>query len=151
MHNQKNSEVSFYLVKNEVSDDDVIKNNLSGVVLDKLPILTTRDIIEYSQRVDTILVTKEALIKFRSIKKEKFAICVGNQPVLLGQVWSLKNPVSLANNGFIALESFDGDNKIIFAYNIVDPDESDIERIVDYTRRKKLILDSLSRSNKLVK
>ena len=87
MHNQKNTEVSFYVVINTISDD-VLKNDLSGVVLDKSPVFTTKDIIEYSQSEHAVKLSKEAYKKYRAIRKgTAFAFFVDNKPVYLGVVW----------------------------------------------------------------
>jgi hypothetical protein len=158
MHNQKyteNTEVSLYLVKNKISADDVLKNNLSKVVLDESPVFTRKDIIEYSQSEHTIKLTKEAFEKFKAIRGDiswgkVFAICVDNKPVLLGTTWYLYASTSTCN-GLSAMEAIMGCNEIELEYCISNPDASDVETIIDYTRKIKLIFDSFRRNNEQAK
>lgn len=152
----ENTEVSFYCVKNKISDDDIRNNNITGVVLDESPVFTSKDIIGYSQSEHTIKLTEEAYQKFKrlsSIKRLRtngfFAICVDNKPVLLGTIWSPWLSVRTCN-GLSAMEAIMGCNEIELEYCISNPDASDVETIIDYTRKIKLIFDSFRRNNEQV-
>lgn len=148
----RNTEVSFYLVKNKISDDDIRKNNLSGAVLDKSPVFTTKDIIEYSQSENTIKLTKEAYKNFLALRDyDCFAICVDNKPVYLGKVEHPSYWSSLGFNGLTASE-VRMNNEIHLLYWALTPDGGlKIEKeVIDDPRHNKLILDSLRKSNKLV-
>jgi hypothetical protein len=144
--NQKNTEVSFYLVGNTVNLDDIHKNDLRGVVLNYSPVFTTKDIIEYSQSEHSIKLTKEAFKEFLALKVGAvFAFCVDSKPVYLGVVWS---PIrSSSFNSVAAIASLVDKNKIQILAGY--PDGSFFEGIDP--RSNKLILDSLRNSNKLVK
>ena len=104
--------------------------------------------IEYSQSEHSIKLTKEAFDKFKALNMRGFfAICVDNKPVYLGRVWSIY--LSSSFNGVVATEHLYEwrENKIQISTGY--PDEDYFEGIDP--RSNKLILDSLRKSNKLVK
>lgn len=154
MHNQKNTEVSFYLVKNSLFDSH--KFDLSEVILDESPVFTTKDIIEYSQSDHTIKLTKEAYKKWCALPAalHYFAICLDNHPVYWGIVrspyWDIgMNGVSVED----CCEVSDGCNEIQLEYNIIEYNiysDGTNKEGYDDPRQNKLILDSLRKSNKLV-
>ena len=142
MPNQKNTEVSFYLTNMTDTDILIHKKDFSGAVLNKSPVFTTKDIIEYSQSEHSIKLTKEAYNKYKVIKTGTvFAFCVYNKPVYFGVVWA--GYWSQPLNCVVAIG---GNNKIEISLGF--PNESFFEGIDP--RSNKLILDSLKKSNKLV-
>ena len=159
--NQEYTEVSFYRVINKISADDVRKNNISGVVLDKSPIFTTKDIIVYSQSEHTIKLTKEAYKKICALSGEYyFAICVDNKPVYLGLVLPQYSSTRFA--GLTIETTNDECNEIqlrigidlypdgLSSIVIVGDIPESIKDSIDDPRQNKLVLDSLRKSNKLV-
>ena len=153
--NQENTEVSFYLVKNKIPLEDLLEFDLSEVILDESPVFTAKDIIEYSQSDHSIKLTEEAYKKYNAVGMYSvFAFCVDNKPVYLGHI-SAKYHI-LRVDGISAHRGKDLSNEIQIQYRIylngseyIGPDES--KEDIDDPRQNKLILDSLRKSNKLVK
>lgn len=159
MHNQKNTEVSFYLVKNSLFKGH--KFDLSEVILDESPVFTTKDIIEYSQNDHTIKITKEAYKKWCALPAalHYFAICLDNNPVYWGIVRSPYWDVGMVGVSVIegyrdySTKDCDGCNEIQIEYNIIEHNtysDGTNKEGYDDPRQNKLILDSLRKSNKLV-
>jgi hypothetical protein len=76
--------LAFYLIKGSK------ETNVGG--LDKLPIdkalFTQKDIISYSISNQSMMLTKSALIKLKSVIGSSFVACVNRKPIYSGKIWS---------------------------------------------------------------
>ncbi len=101
--------VSVYLIRGGVARDEVVKDNLSDLELEKEPLFSSSDIVSFSTRTSGMELTPSACAKVKAIRwGTPFVVSVGSCRVYSGAFWSSISSVSY--DGVVILQSPQADN-----------------------------------------
>jgi hypothetical protein len=82
---------AIYLVAQKPATNEILEVNLSGLELEKKPILSNADIIAYSKDAHKIELTPSAYERIGQLKIPTsglpFVVCVDRQPIYAGAFW----------------------------------------------------------------
>lgn len=84
--------LAFYLFKNEGAKP---ANALAGAEIEDRPFVAQSDIVSYSLRKQSMLLTSQAIARLKGIRLGvRFEACVDRKPIYAGRLWSVVREVA---------------------------------------------------------